>query len=132
MASHTGSEGLVKLVDEDGDTVGELTSWTLSASAETIDATILSSAAKVTKAGTKSYTGSVEMFWDETDTAQTSIVEAAEVTFLFLPEGNSTGDVSWSVSGIVDSLEFGAAVDGMVTASASFASNGALTRGTVS
>ena len=132
MASHTGSEGLVKLTSTSGDTVGELTSWTLSASAEVIDATILSSAAKVTKAGVKSYTGSVEMFWDETDTAQTTIVEAAEVTFLFLPEGNTSSDVSWSVSGIVDSLEFGAAVDGMITASASFASNGALTRGTVS
>ena len=129
MAAHTGSEGLVQA---GGDTVAQLTSWTLSASAEVIDATILSSTDKVTKAGTKSYTGSVEMFWDETDTAQTAIVEAAEVTFLFLPEGNTSTDVSWSVSGIVDSLEFGAAVDGMVTASASFASNGALTRGTVS
>ena len=132
MASHTGSEGLVKLVDEDGDTVGELTSWTLSASAETIDATILSSAAKVTKAGTKSYTGSVEMFWDEGDTAQTSIAEGAELVFVFLPEGvDVTGDVMWSVTGIVDSLKFGAAVDGLVTASASFQSNGALTRSTV-
>lgn len=129
MAAHTGSEGLVQA---GGDTVAQLTSWTLSASAETIDATILSSTDKATKAGVKSYTGSVEMFWDETDTAQTTIVEAAEVTFLFLPEGNTSTDVSWSVSGIVDSLEFGAAVDGMVTASASFASNGALTRGTVS
>ena len=129
MANHTGVDGLVQA---GGNTIAELTSWTLSASGEVIDATLLTSTSKVTKAGTKSYTGSVEMFWDESDTAQTSIVEAAEVTFLFLPEGNSTGDVSWSVSGIVDSLEFGAAVDGMVTASASFASNGALTRGTVS
>jgi len=128
VASHTGSEGLVQA---GGNTIAELTSWTLSASAEVIDATILSSTDKVTKAGTKSYTGSVEMFWDETDTAQTAIVEAAEVVFLFLPEGNTSSDVSWSVSGIVDSLEFGAAVDGMVTASASFASNGALTRSTV-
>ena len=129
MANHTGVDGLVQA---GGNTVAELTSWTLSASAEVIDATLLTSTSKVTKAGSKSYTGSVEMFWDETDTAQTSIVEAAEVTFLFLPEGNTSGDVSWSVSGIVDSLEFGAAVDGMVTASASFASNGALTRATVS
>ena len=129
MANHTGVDGLVQA---GGNTVAELTSWTLSASAEVIDATLLTSTSKVTKAGSKSYTGSVEMFWDESDTAQTSIVEAAEVTFLFLPEGNTSGDVSWSVSGIVDSLEFGAAVDGMVTASASFASNGALTRGTVS
>ena len=132
MASHTGSEGLVKLTSTSGDTVGELTSWTLSASAEVIDATILSSAAKVTKAGGKSYTGSVEMFWDEGDTAQTSIQEGAELAFVFLPEGGDvSGDISWTVTGIVDSLEFGAAVDGMVTASASFASNGALTRGTV-
>ena len=129
MANHTGVDGLVQA---GGNTVAELTSWTLSASAEVIDATLLTSTSKVTKAGSKSYTGSVEMFWDESDTAQTSIVEAAEVTFLFLPEGNTSGDVSWSVSGIVDSLEFGAAVDGMVTASASFASNGALTRATVS
>lgn len=129
MANHTGVEGLVQA---GGATIAELTSWTLSASAEVIDATILSSTDKVTKSGTKSYTGSVEMFWDESDSAQTSLVEASEVVFLFLPEGNTSSDVSWSVSGIVDSLEFGAAVDGMVTASASFASNGALTRGTVS
>lgn len=128
MASHTGSEGLVQA---GGNTIAELTSWTLSASAEVIDATILSSAAKVTKAGTKSYTGSIECFWDETDTAQSAIFEGEELTFLLLPEGNTGGDVSWSLSGIVDSLEFGAAVDGMVTASASFASNGAITRSTV-
>ena len=128
MAAHTGSEGLVQA---GGNTIAQLTSWSLSASAEIIDATLLTSAAKVTKAGSKSYTGSVEMFWDETDTAQTAVQEGAELTFLLLPEGNTGGDVSWSVSGIVDSLEFSAAVDGMVTASASFASNGALTRSTV-
>ena len=129
MAAHTGSEGLVQA---GGDTVAQLTSWTLSASAETIDATILSSTDKAKKAGVKSYTGSVEMFWDEGDTAQTSIQEGAELAFVFLPEGGDvSGDISWTVTGIVDSLEFGAAVDGMVTASASFASNGALTRGTV-
>ena len=128
MAAHTGVDGVVKV---GSNAIAQLTSWSLSASAEVIDATLLTSESKVTFAGTKSYTGSVEMFWDESDAAQISILEGAELTFLLLPEGATGGDVSWAVSGIVDSLEFGAAVDGMVTASASFASNGAITRSTV-
>ena len=128
MAAHTGVDGVVKV---GSNAIAQLTSWSLSASAETIDATLLTSTSKVTLAGTKSYTGSVEMFWDEADAAQISILEGVELTFLLLPEGATGGDVSWSVSGIVDSLDFGAAVDGMVTASATFASNGAITRSTV-
>tara|TARA_B100001250_G_scaffold370053_2_gene353948 strand:- start:2888 stop:3208 length:321 start_codon:yes stop_codon:yes gene_type:complete len=103
-----------------------------SANAEIIDATLITSTSKVNKSGTKSYTGSCECFWDETDTSgQGALVEGATVTMLSLFEGDTSGDYSLSLSAIVDSLEISAGVDGMVEASFNWTGTGDVTRGTV-
>ena len=128
MAAHKGSEGLVQA---GGSTIGQLTSYSLETSAETIDQTILSSTSKINVAGTKSFSGSVEVLYDEADTPQMTLVEGASITFLFLPEGNTSGDVSFSGTGIVDSVSYTASTDANVTSSVSFQGTGDLTRGTV-
>jgi len=129
MAAHKGSEGLVQA---GGSTIGQLTSYSLETSAETIDQTILSSTSKINVAGTKSFSGSVEVLYDEADAPQMTLVEGASITFLFLPEGNTSGDVSFSGTGIVDSVSYTASTDANVTSSVSFQGTGDLTRGTVS
>ena len=129
MANHTSASGIIKV---GGVAVAELRTMSLSANAEIIDATLLTSASKVNKSGTKSYTGSCEVFWDETDTSgQGALVEGASVTILSLFEGDTSGDYSYSLSAIVDSLEVSASVDGMVEASMSWTGTGDITRGTV-
>ena len=128
MAAHKGSEGLVQA---GGSTIGQLTSYSLETSAETIDQTILSSTSKINVAGTKSFSGSVEVLYDEADAPQMTLVEGASITFLFLPEGNTSGDVSFSGTGIVDSVSYTASTDADVTSSVSFQGTGDLTRGTV-
>jgi len=129
MASHTSAQGTVTI---GGNVVAELRSMSLETSAEIIDATTITSAAKIKKAGTVSFTGSIDCFWDETDTnAQITLIEGATVAVVYLFEGNTSGDYSYSFSALVNSVSISASVDGMVEASFSFEGTGAITRGTV-
>ena len=129
MASHTSVEGVVTV---GGNVVAELRSMSLETSAEMIDATTLTSAAKVNKAGTTSFTGSIDCFWDETDTnGQLTLIEGASITVVYLFEGNTSGDYSYSFTALVNSVSISSSVDGMVEASFSFTGTGAITRGTV-
>ena len=79
------------MVTVGGNVVAELRSMNLETSAEMIDATTLTSTSKVNKAGTKSFTGSIDCFWDETDTnGQITLIEGASITVVYLFEGNTT------------------------------------------
>ena len=129
MANHMASEGLI---DVDGNTVAELKSYTLDENSELVDATLLTSGSKINKAGSKSFTGTAECFWDETDTTgQNVLVNGATVTLKFMFEGDTTGDTYKTGSVIVESLSTSGAVDGMVEAAFNFTGTGALTTATV-
>tara|TARA_R100001443_G_C3339762_1_gene174203 strand:+ start:372 stop:761 length:390 start_codon:yes stop_codon:yes gene_type:complete len=129
MAVHTAAEGTVKV---GSNAIGSIRSMSLEASAETIDATTITDAAKVNLAGTKSYSGSVDCYWDEADTnGQLVLIEAASVTLEFGFEGSTTGDYTYTLAAVVSGVSISSAVDGMVEASFSFTGTGALTRGTV-
>ena len=129
MANHTSASGIVKV----GSTaIAELRTMSFSGNAEIIDATLLTSTSKVNKSGTKSYTGSCECFWDETDSSgQGALLEGASVTMTWLFEGDTSGDTTYACAAIVDSIEVSAGVDGMVEASFNWTSTGDLTRSTV-
>lgn len=129
MSNHKGSEGTVKIGTDD--LTAELKSWSLSQSANTIDDSSISDEWMTKKTGQKSWSGSVETFWDETDAAQTALTVGAEVTLNMYPEGSTSGDTFWSGSAIVVSIENSGAIDGMVEASFSFEGNGILTEDTV-
>lgn len=128
MANHKGSEGHVKI---GANIIAELKSWTLSQSANTIDDSNLSDAWATKKSGQKAWNGSLECFWDETDTTgQGALTVGAEVSIAMYPEGAAVGATYLSGSAIVTSIENSAAIDGMVEASFSFEGNGALSEAT--
>ena len=77
MAVHLASEGVVTV---GGNVVGSLRSYSLDTAAETVDQSILTSASKVLKAGSLSYSGSIEALWDETAAAQLAAYEGETVT----------------------------------------------------
>ncbi len=129
MPNHKGSEGTLGVAANDLD--GELKSWSLSQSANTIDDSTLADTWATKKAGQQSWSGSAEAFWDEDDAAQSALTVGAEVTLNFYPEGNTTGLVRWTGSAIVTAIENSAAIDGMVEVSFSFEGNGILTEDTV-
>lgn len=129
MANHKGSEGTIKV---GANTVAELNGWSLEEQAETIEDTNLGDTAKTFKVGNTSWSGSVDCFWDETDTTgQGAMTIGAEVTLNLYPEGDTSGDTYYTGSAIITGSSKAAAINGMVTQSFSFQGNGALTSSTV-
>jgi hypothetical protein len=135
MATHTGSEGTVKITPSGGSetAVGEIRSYTLESSAEVIEDTALGDADRTYKVGLKTFTGSMELFFDETDSAQPSLDVGAEITFHVYPEGSDvSGDTYYEGSAIVTGRTITASFDGMVEMSVTVQGSGALTEATVS
>ena len=71
------------------------------------------------------------MNYDETNTQQASLTQGASLSFVFLPEGNSSGDESFSGTGIVTSMSVGVTLDGVTTRTVSLQGTGGITIGTV-
>jgi len=129
MAVHKGSEGVVKILTN---TVAEVRDWSLEETAETIDSTQLSDSAKTFEVGTTSWSGSVNAFWDETDTSgQGAMTAGASVTLNLYPEGATSGDTYGSGDAIISSISKSGGIDGLVEASFSFQGTGELTWATV-
>lgn len=129
MATHTGSEGTIKV---GSDTVGEIRSYSISETADTIEDTSMGDASRTYKTGLKSFTGSVDVFWDEADAGQTALSVGSSVTLNVYPEGATTGDKYFSGSAIVTGLTVTGSFDGMVEASLTLQGTGALSLSTAS
>ena len=129
MATHHGKEGVIKA---GSDVIGEVTGFSLDTTADVVEDTSLSDTAKTYIAGRTGFSGSVDMHYDEADTAQAALLAGTEISFTLLPEGNTTGDESFVGSGIVTSMAVATALDGVVTRTVAFQGTGALTIGTVS
>lgn len=128
MATHTGSEGTLKVGSS---AIAEIRSYTINETGETIEDTSMGDAARTFKAGLKTYTASVEVFWDETDTSgQGALDVGSEVTLNVYPEGDTAGDTYYTGSAIVTGKTVTGSFDGMVEASFELQGNGALTETT--
>jgi hypothetical protein len=128
MATHTGSEGTVKI---GSDTLGEIRSYTVESTGETIEDSSMGDAARTYKAGLTTFTASFEVYFDETDTAQNAVDAGSSVTFSVYPEGADSGDTYYTGSGIVTGRSITATFDGMVEMSLSVQGSGVLTETTV-
>jgi hypothetical protein len=128
MATHTGSEGTVKI---GSDQLAEVRSYTIESSGETIEDTAMGDAARTYKAGLTTFTASFEVYFDETDTAQNAVDAGATITFSVYPEGDTAGDTYYTGSGIVTGRSITASFDGMVEMSLTVQGTGALTETTV-
>lgn len=127
MAVHKGSEGTVHVGT---DQISEIRSYTIDETADVIESTSLGDSAKTFEASTTSFSGSIDVFWDETDTAQTALTVGSSVTIKFYPEGASTGDKYYSGTAIVTGVSITANNDSLVEASISIQGSGALTLAT--
>lgn len=128
MATHTGSEGTVKI---GSDTLGEIRSYTVESTGETIEDSSMGDSARTYKAGLTTFTASFEVYFDEADTAQNAVDAGSSITFSVYPEGDTAGDTYYTGSGIVTGRSITASFDGMVEMSLSVQGSGALTETTV-
>ena len=127
MATHFGKEGVVTA---GGTGIGELTGYTLETTADVVEDTQLSDAAKTFVAGRTSFSGTLEMSYDETDSPQQTLTAGTSIAFILAPEGNSTGDETFTGTGIVTGMSVNVSLDGITTRSVTFQGTGSLTRGT--
>ena len=128
MATHFGKEGVVTA---GGTGIGELTSYTLETTADVVEDTQLSDATKSFVAGRTSFSGTLEMNYDETDSPQQTLTAGSSISFILLPEGNSSGDESFTGTGIVTGMSVNNSMDAIISRSVTFQGTGTLTRGTV-
>lgn len=129
MATHTGSEGTIK---SGANAVAEIRSYTITETGDTVEDTVMGDAARTYKASLKTWTASVEVYWDETDTTgQGSFDVGSTVTLNIYPEGAASGDTYYTGSAIVTEKSVTASFDGMVEASFSLQGTGALSETTV-
>ena len=95
MATHTGSEGTVKV---GANAIAEIRSFSLEESADTLEDTTMGDTARTYKSSLTTFTGSVDVFWDETDTTgQGALTIGASVTLNVYPEGDTSGDTYLSL-----------------------------------
>lgn len=125
MATHTGSEGVVKV---GANTIAEIRSYSVEQTGDTVEDTAMGDTARTFKPTLTSWTASADVFWDETDTTgQGALTVGAEVTLGVYPEGDASGDSYYSGSAIVTGVSISGSFDGMVEASISLQGTGALT-----
>ena len=128
MATHHGKEGVVTA---GGTGVGELTGFTIETTADVVEDTALTDATKSFVAGRTSFSGTLEMSYDETDSPQQTLTVGSSISLILLPEGNVSGDEKFSGTGIVTGMSINNSMDAIVSRTVTFQGTGALTRATV-
>lgn len=129
MAIHKGSEGTVKVGSND---ILEIRSYSIEETADTLEDTTMGDSARTYLPSLTSWSGSVDVFWDETDTTgQGALTIGAVAVVNFYLEGDTSGDTYYTGSAIVTGISRSASFDGLVEASISIQGTGALTSATV-
>ena len=129
MATHTGSEGTVKV---GANAIAEIRSFSIEESADTLEDTTMGDTARTYKSSLTTYTGTVDVLWDETDTTgQGALTIGASVTLNLYPEGDTSGDTYYTGTAIVTGRTINSSFDGLVEMSISVQGSGALSETTV-
>ena len=131
MANHTGSEGTVKV---GANAIAEIRSYSVEQTGDTVEDTTMGDAWRTYKTTLKSWTGSVDVYWDETDTTgQGALTVGSSVTMNFYPEGATAGTSETYLTGtaIVTGVTVTASFDGMVESTLTVQGVGALTSATL-
>jgi hypothetical protein len=125
---HVGKDGVLKIDDV---AVAQLRSFSVEETGDTVEDTTMTSTFRTYKPTLTSFTGSADVYWDETDSGQNGIVINDEPSIKFFPEGADAGDTYYSGTCIVTGISVSSSFDGMVEASITFQGKSALTKTTV-
>lgn len=129
MAVHKGSEGTVKV---GANAIAEIRSYSIEETGDTIETSTMGDTARTYVPSLTSWSGSVDVYWDETDTTgQGALTTGSQVVLNVYPEGADTNDTFYTGSAIVTGVSRTASFDGLVEASISLQGTGALTSTTV-
>lgn len=129
MATHTAANGVIKVGSDD---IAEITGYSLEYVSDTTEDTTIGDTARTYISTLKSFTASLDAFWDETDTnGQGALTVGSSITFSIYPEGDTSGDTYYTGSGIITGRTITSSVGEMITASFTVQGSGDLTESTV-
>lgn len=128
MATKKGKEGVVK---SGSDVVGEIISFEVTITANEVDTSTLGTDWTGTDSTQKSWSGTLEMFYDPDDTGQAGVVVGDKVTLSLYYEGDSTGLDYDTGSALITSVSRSQSFNDMVKQTVAFTGDGALTSATV-
>ena len=128
MATHHGKDAVVHV---GGTSIGKATGFTVDTTHDIVEDTALGSSMKSYLAGRGTFTASIDMNFDDDDTAQGTLVQGSSLSFEFMPEGSGSGEQKLSGTGIITGMSVGVTLDGVTTRTVSLQGNGGLTIGTV-
>lgn len=119
MACISGKNGALS-VDGGSTNVAQLTAWTITQNAETIEASYMGADWKCIKPGMSSWEGTAEAIFDTTEVYPTIGTEVQLTAY------EVSGTMTYNGSAIVTSIETSVGVEDMITTSLSFTGDGAL------
>jgi|14_taG_2_1085336.scaffolds.fasta_scaffold196488_1 hypothetical protein len=120
MACISGKNGALS-VDGGSTNVAQLTAWTITQNAETIEASYMGAEWKCIKPGMASWEGTAEAVFDTTETYPVIGAEVSLVAY------EIAGTTTYTGNAIVTSVETAVGVEDMITTSLSFTGDGPLT-----
>jgi predicted secreted protein len=131
MSTFKGNDGIVKLGTSGGtNIVGEVKSYSLEHTSDTVEDTAMGDGSRTHVATLKSFSGSLDVFWDDSDTnGQGAFVVGNTIELNLYPAGAS--DTYYSGSAIVTGVSRTGSFDGMVEASLTVQGTGDLSTTTV-
>ena len=128
MATHHGKDAVVHV---GGTNIGQATGFTVDTTQDVVEDTALGASMKSFVVGRGTFTASIDMSFDDDDTAQNTLVQGSSLSFEFMPEGSGSGETKLSGTGIVTGMSGGVTLDGVTTRTVSIQGSGGLTIGTV-
>ncbi len=130
MAVFTGKNGVVQ---NGANAIAEVRSYSLSQTADTAESTSMGDSAKTYEATLTDFSGTIDVYFDDTDTnGQVAMTVGSSITLNLAPEGTSSGAYKLSGSAIITDKSITASHDGIVETTFSVQGSGALTIGTYS
>ena len=131
--SVVGNAGVISIDDNTGtaQTVAEVRSYSIEATSDTIEKTVMGNATRQYVKGISSFSGSADVYWDPTHftTIDLNPTEGSVgatnkvVTLTVYPEGSGS---AWSGEVVVTGYSVTGSFDGMIEASISFQGTGAI------
>ena len=128
MAIVHGKEGVIKA---GGSAISDVTGFALETTGDVVETTALGESVKSFTTGTTSFSGSIDVNFNRADSVQNTLLAGSQIAFILYPEGATSGDRTYTGSGIVTGMSVNNSLDSMVTKSVTFQGTGALTIGTV-
>jgi hypothetical protein len=135
MAYATGSDAVIKI---GSDTLTQCSAFSIDKTVDNAETSAIGTTSKTFVNTLDSWTGSLELFYDESDTATAAILTAAvgnsaAVSVSFYYEGTAAGvDKYLTGNGLISGISWNGEANGVFTASVSITGNGTLTEATAS